>query len=91
MQTTLVMHALAPISLSNTPIPVTGAALKDPEHAATTPSAASVLMEKDEVRPDQPVLKQNVAPSSDEEETTTTSIITTMQSPGEQRLTMLSL
>ncbi|KAM8768016.1 seizure protein 6 homolog isoform 2-T2 [Acanthopagrus schlegelii] len=88
MQTTLVMYALAPTSLSNSPVPVTGAVLKGPEHAAIIPSAAPVLREKDDVRPDQPVLKQNVEPSSNEEETTTTittttttSIITTMQSP----------
>ncbi|XP_031728302.1 seizure protein 6 homolog isoform X2 [Anarrhichthys ocellatus] len=77
VQTTLVMHALAATSLSNTPIPVTSMA---PEHAASIPSAAATAAkEKDVVRSGQPGLKHNVRPGSNEEETTTTTI-TTMQS-----------
>lgn len=84
MQTALIMHALADTSHFDTPVPVTSA---DPEHAAIIPSAATSAREKDEVRPDQLGLRQNVKPGSDEEETTTTTIttttiITTMQSPG---------
>ncbi|KAM7399866.1 hypothetical protein PAMP_019107 [Pampus punctatissimus] len=75
------MHTLAATSHSNTPIQTTSIVLKDPEHSAIIPSAATAAGEKDVVRPDQPGLKQH-----DEEETTTTTIttttvITTMQSP----------
>lgn len=84
MQTTLVVHALAATSHSDTPVPVTSAV---PEHAAIISSAATSARKKDVVRPDQLGLKQSVKPGSDEEETTTTTIttttiITTMQSPG---------
>ncbi|XP_068568738.1 seizure protein 6 homolog [Cebidichthys violaceus] len=82
VQTTLVMHALAATSLSNTPVPVTSVAA---ERAASIPSAAgTAAKEKDVVRPGQPGLKHSVRPGSNEETTTTTTItttiITTMQS-----------
>ncbi|XP_042269666.1 seizure protein 6 isoform X3 [Thunnus maccoyii] len=81
MQTTLVMHTLAATSHSNTPVKTTSTVLKDPEHTAIIPSAATAAGKKDVVRPDQPGLKHN-----DEEEMTTTTIttttvITTVQSP----------
>ncbi|XP_045928846.1 seizure protein 6 homolog [Micropterus dolomieu] len=93
IQTTLVMQALGATSHSTIPVPVTSVVLKDPGHAAITPSSATAAREKD-VRPDQPGLKQNARPSSDEDETTTTTITTTtitttMQSlvPCQQNLT----
>lgn len=81
MQTTFVMHTLAATSHSNTPVQTTSTDLKDPEHTAIIPSAATAAGKKDVVRPDQPGLKHN-----DEEEMTTTTIttttvITTVQSP----------
>ncbi|XP_054456055.1 seizure protein 6 homolog [Anoplopoma fimbria] len=84
-QTTLVMHAVAATSHSNSPVPVSSVA---PEHAASIPSATTAAKAKDIVRPGQPGLEHNVRPGSDEEETTTTTITTTtiittttMQSP----------
>jgi len=77
VQTILVMHTIAAISHSSTPVPVTNRA---PEHVASLASAAPSAKEKEGVRPGQPGLK-HMRPGSDEEETTTT-IITAVQSPG---------
>uniref|UniRef100_UPI003AAC8A51 seizure protein 6-like n=1 Tax=Centroberyx gerrardi TaxID=166262 RepID=UPI003AAC8A51 len=92
MQTTLVVHTLAPGPHSSTQNPATTKGWKQPERPTIVPSAVTTVVEKDVVKPDQPLLNSggegtlSTSSADVEEETTTTTIttttiITTMQSP----------